>query len=51
MSRPASNRAALDRLCDIARARVIRQPLLIPVPAEGFATTQSATKVEWPVPR
>jgi hypothetical protein len=46
-----SNRAALDRLSDIAKVRTIRQPLLIPVPGEGFPSTEPATKVEWPVPR
>ena len=46
-----SRQAALNRLSDIARARTVRQPLLVPVPDEGFASTEPATKVEWPVPR
>lgn len=43
--------AALERLSDIARTRTIRQPLLVPVPSEGFPSGGPATKVEWPVPR
>ena len=48
-----SRQAALDRLSDIARTRTIRQPLLVPVPSEGFAPGPAgpATKVEWPIPR
>jgi len=46
-----SREAALDRLFDIARARPIRQPLLVPVPAEGFAVPEPKTRIEWPVPR
>ncbi len=46
-----SRHAALGRLSEIARARVIRAPLLVPVPAEGFAASEPATKIEWPVPR
>jgi len=46
-----SSRVALERLSDIARARTIRQPVLVPVPSEGFPSTEPATKVEWPVPR
>ena len=48
-----SQKAPLDRLSDIARTRTIRQPLLVPVPSEGFAPALAgpATKVEWPVPR
>jgi hypothetical protein len=43
--------AALDRLSEIARTRVIRQPLLVPVPGEGFPSTDPKTRIEWPVPR
>jgi hypothetical protein len=48
-----SQKAALDRLSDISRVRTIRQPLLVPVPRDGFAPalTGPATKVEWPIPR
>jgi hypothetical protein len=46
-----SRAAALDRLRDIARPRTIRQPLLVPVPAEGFPATDPITKIEWPISR
>jgi hypothetical protein len=46
-----SRSAALDRLCDIARPRTIRRPLLVPVPAEGFPIAGPKTKIEWPIPR
>jgi len=46
-----SRAAALGRLRDIAAARTIRQPLLVPVPREGFTSTEPMTKVEWPVSR
>jgi hypothetical protein len=43
--------AALDRLSEIARTRVIRQPLLVPVPSEGFASPDPRARIEWPIPR
>lgn len=46
-----SRSAALDRLSEIARPRTIRQPLLVPVPAEGFPVVGPKTKIEWPIPR
>ena len=46
-----SRAAALNRLSDIARTRVTRQPVLVPVPSEGFGVADPKTKIEWPVPR
>ena len=39
------------RLSAIAKVRTIRQPLLVPVPSDGFPPTDPVTKVEWPIPR
>jgi hypothetical protein len=43
--------AALDRLSDISRQRVIRRAVLVPLPIPGVEDGDQTrkTKVEWPV--
>ncbi|MFL6760822.1 hypothetical protein [Sphingomonas sp.] len=44
--------AALDRLSDITKRRVIRRAVLVPLPIPGIEDGDPTrkTKVEWPVP-